>query len=47
MTNRLALLLAAVLLALITADLALSDGETLLFLARRGFALLHHVAFWR
>lgn len=47
MTNRIALILGALLLGLIAADLVLNGGAALLFLARRLHALLDWMAFWR
>ncbi|SDY27094.1 hypothetical protein [Citreimonas salinaria] len=47
MTTRLALILGAVVLAAIAADLVLSDGRALLFLARKLLVLIDWMAFWR
>lgn len=47
MTNRLALILGVLVLAAILADLALSDGRAVLFLARRLLVLIDWLAFWR
>ena len=46
MTNRIALILALAIAALVAFDLALGFGVTL-FLARRFLALLDWLAFWR
>jgi hypothetical protein len=46
MTNRIALVLAVLILALVAADLALDWGGTL-FLARRFADLVEWLAFWR
>ena len=46
MTNRIALVLAALILALVAVDLALGWGGTL-FLARRFADLVEWLAFWR
>jgi hypothetical protein len=45
-TNRIALILAALIVALVALDLLLGLGGTL-FLARKFFALLDWLAFWR
>ncbi|MFL9503964.1 glyceraldehyde-3-phosphate dehydrogenase [Pseudogemmobacter blasticus] len=47
MTERLALYLVILLVAFGLADLALTGGATLLFLARKFLVLLDHVVFWR
>ncbi|MGR3495311.1 hypothetical protein [Citreimonas sp.] len=47
MTNRLALILGALVLAAIGADIALQDGRALLFLARKLLVLIDWMAFWR
>jgi hypothetical protein len=47
MTNRIAVILFLVILSAIAADVALNDGVALLFLARKGFALVEYLAFWR
>jgi hypothetical protein len=47
MTNRIALALAAILAVLIGADLWADKGAVLLFLARKLFAFLDYIAFWR
>ncbi len=47
MTNRLALILGFIVLALIAADIVLFGGANLLFLARKLFVLLDWLAFWR
>ncbi len=47
MTDRIALGLALLIAAGIAADMALTGGETLLFLARKFVSLLDWVEFWR
>lgn len=47
MTDRLALYLVILLVALGLADLVLTGGDTLLFLARKFLVLLDHAVFWR
>ncbi|MCB6177217.1 hypothetical protein LHP98_03635 [Rhodobacter sp. Har01] len=47
MTDRLALILALILAAFIGADLVLTGGETLLYLARKFVGLMDWVEFWR
>ncbi|MCD9147732.1 hypothetical protein [Pseudophaeobacter flagellatus] len=47
MTNKIAIWLGLILCAVILADLLLNDGIALLFLARKFYALLDWVAFWR
>lgn len=47
MTNSLALSLGLAIIALVGLDLVLFGGDNLLFLARKFWALLHWVAFWR
>ncbi len=47
MTNRLALILAATILAAAAADAVLNDARTLVFLGRKFFALIEWLAFWR
>lgn len=46
-TDRLALILALILAAFIGADLVLTGGETLLYLARKFVGLMDWVEFWR
>jgi hypothetical protein len=46
-TDRLALILGLILAALIGLDMALTGGETLVFLARKFLNLLDWVEFWR
>jgi hypothetical protein len=45
-TNRIAIVIALLLVALVAADFAFGLGATL-FLARRFLALLNWLAFWR
>jgi hypothetical protein len=47
LTDRLALILGILLAAAIAADLAVTGGATLLYLARKFLALLDWVTFWR
>ncbi|MFP7570463.1 hypothetical protein [Marivita sp. S2033] len=47
MTNSIAIGLGILILAGIGADLVLTGGEGLLFLARKGLDLLEWIAFWR
>ena len=47
MTDRLALILAAILAAGMIADMALTGGSTLQFLARKFLALVDWATFWR
>ncbi|MEL7114891.1 MAG: hypothetical protein AAGP08_04750 [Pseudomonadota bacterium] len=47
MTNTLAILFAAVILAAVAADVFYYDGAYLLFLGRKFLDLLTWVAFWR
>lgn len=47
MTNRIALFLAAFLIAAITADVMLYDAEHIVFLAKKLTELLEWMAFWR
>ena len=47
MTNRLAILLGLILLALIAADIFLREASGLLYLARKFLNLLNYIAFWR
>ncbi len=46
MTNRLALILALVIAALMIADLTLNDGAALFFLARKVVDLIDYLIFW-
>ncbi|MEZ5797052.1 MAG: hypothetical protein R3D63_05950 [Paracoccaceae bacterium] len=47
MTDRIALYLALVLAALILADITLTGGTVLVFLARKFLSLMDWVEFWR
>jgi hypothetical protein len=47
MTNTIALFLGIVLAALIGLDLLVTDGASLLFLARKFVGLVDAVAFWQ
>lgn len=47
MTDRVASLLAALVVAAALADAALNDAGALTFLAREGLGLLRWLAFWR
>lgn len=47
MTNRLALILGACILALLLSDRFLNDGTYSLFLARKLTELIEYIAFWR
>ncbi len=47
MTNRIAFYLAALLLAFGLGDMFLTDGETLLFFAKKFVTLMDYVEFWR
>ena len=47
MTNRIALWLAALIIAAVAVDLWLFASSHLVFLGRKGFALLDQLAFWR
>ena len=47
MTNRIAIVLAAVLAVAIVADLWADGGGGLLFLARELFRFTDYIAFWR
>ncbi|MDX1780648.1 MAG: hypothetical protein R3256_04940 [Thalassovita sp.] len=47
MTNQIAIVLGLLIVAFIGGDLALTGGDTLLFLARKFADLLEWVAFWR
>ena len=47
MTNRIALVLAAVLLGLIVVDVLLFGTEHLVFLGKKMFELIEWLAFWR
>lgn len=46
MTNQLALVLGAIVLAAIGLDLVLFGGDTMLFLGKKMFVLLDWLAFW-
>ena len=47
MTNRLALILGAIIVALIALDLFLTGGEGLVFLGKKIFEFVEYLAFWR
>lgn len=47
MTNSIAIGLAVLIAGGIAADLALSDGQNLVFLGKKFFDLLEWLAFWR
>ena len=47
MTNRLAIILGALIFGALVLDYALYDTEHLVFLGRKMFALLDYIAFWR
>lgn len=47
MTNQLAIMIGLSIFASVAADLALNDGDSLLFLGRKLFFLLDWMAFWR
>jgi len=47
MTNRLALILAAILLALLALDYVVFDLKNAIFLARKFADLTEYIAFWR
>ncbi|WP_298836284.1 hypothetical protein [uncultured Roseobacter sp.] len=47
MTNRIAIVLGAAIVALCALDLMLNDGDALLFLGRRLLELIEWMAFWR
>ena len=47
MTNRIALVLGVILVALIVLDLVLTGSQTLLFLGKRLMDLIEWMAFWR
>jgi len=47
MTDRIALGLGLVVLALIAGDLMLNGGAAMLFLLRRMFDLVEYLSFWR
>lgn len=47
MTNRIALILFIIIVALILADLMFHGGQTLLFLGKELFEFLDWLAFWR
>jgi hypothetical protein len=47
MTNRLALFLGAVILALLAFDMLGNDGRAVLFLLRKFADFIEYVSFWR
>lgn len=47
MTNSLALILGAIVVAALSLDYALADSANALFLAKKLFVLLDWLAFWR
>ncbi|MEI4232567.1 hypothetical protein [Roseovarius sp. D22-M7] len=47
MTNRIAIILAAVILALLGLDTLANDGAASVFLGRKTVALIEYIAFWR
>lgn len=47
MTNRIAIVLAGLIVALIFLDLVLNEGDALLFLAKKLDELIEWLAFWR
>lgn len=47
MTNKIAIWLGLIIIAAVSADLILWQGEHLLFLAKKLFELMDWVAFWR
>ena len=47
MTDRIALILGIVIVALCALDLFANGGEVLFFLARKLFDLVEYLAFWR
>lgn len=47
MTNRLALVLAALILAAIAADFLINGSENLVFASKKLFELIEWLAFWR
>jgi hypothetical protein len=46
-SNTMAIVLAALILAALLADYLLTGGETTLFLLRKMFLLVEHLNFWR
>ena len=47
MTNRLSLILGAILVGLFVLDLVLTGGENLIFLAQKLDEFIDYLAFWR
>ena len=47
MTNRLALILAVILIGAVAADVMRYDSENLLFLSKKMLELIEWMAFWR
>ncbi|MDT8327492.1 MAG: hypothetical protein RQ750_08935 [Roseovarius sp.] len=47
MTNKIALILGAMIAAGLIADLVLFDGDGVVFLGRKLLLLIEYVAFWR
>ena len=47
MTDRIALIIAILIVVAVIFDLMLRDGETLFFLAQKGYDLIHRLAVWR
>jgi hypothetical protein len=47
LTDRIALILAIIILALCALDLFANDGAALFFLARKLFDFVEYLAFWR
>ena len=47
MTNKIALILGAMLVAGLIADQVFSDGEGVVFLGRKLVVLIEYMAFWR
>ncbi|MGB1264947.1 hypothetical protein [Nereida ignava] len=47
MTNRLAILLGAVIISAITWDVLRNDTAATVFMAQKGIELIEYLAFWR
>ncbi|WP_420863207.1 hypothetical protein [Algirhabdus cladophorae] len=47
MTTKISLWLGGLILAGIVLDLALLEGDNLVFLGQRGLELMEYIAFWR